>query len=426
VVGADLSNTGLTKDQLYSTRSYRAKDLHDVELNGINMAGWDFSGHNLAGASLVLATLKDAKLTGADVTGTDFALTTSMGLTKEQFYSTANYKSRQLQDISLRGNDVSNWDFRGHNLTGASFSNATLENTDLTNAVIANATFENTTSSGFTKDQLYATASYKNRDLRGIRLQANSLRNWDLSEQNLTNADFFLSTLRNVNFSDSNLAGAIIVPTVGTNLSGANLKNATLQGDELPKAIVDGNTVYNQWTVFPDKYDPVAAGLRFEVSPTGDFDAGGDLDVTDVELLEEKIRGIHRSKSYSSDRMFDVNSDGRVDDGDLRFWVKDVRRTWFGDANLDGVFDSSDLIQVFQAAGFEGNVSGKGAWSTGDWNADGDVTTSDLIVAFQDGGYEQGPLAGAQSVPEPSAAMLAVVAVVVAVAAARRRSGRSS
>ena len=58
-----------------------------------------------------------------------------------------------------------------------------------------------------------------------------------------------------------------------------------------------------------------------------------------------------------------------------------------GDANRDGVFDSSDLILAFQAAEFEDDVAGNSTWEEGDWNHDGDFTTSDFVVAFRFGAY---------------------------------------
>jgi hypothetical protein len=38
--------------------------------------------------------------------------------------------------------------------------------------------------------------------------------------------------------------------------------------------------------------------------------------------------------------MFDVNGDAGVDQQDLHIWVKDLKSTWFGDANLDGEFNA--------------------------------------------------------------------------------------
>ena len=49
-----------------------------------------------------------------------------------------------------------------------------------------------TTRSGFTREQLYSTASYQQRNLRGIGLSFNDLTGWDFSGQDLTGADFYL------------------------------------------------------------------------------------------------------------------------------------------------------------------------------------------------------------------------------------------
>jgi hypothetical protein len=56
-----------------------------------------------------------------------------------------------------------------------------------------------------------------------------------------------------------------------------------------------------------------------------------------------------------------------------------------GDANGDGLFNSTDLVHVFQFGKYQ---TGQPAlWSEGDWNGDGYFDTSDLVLAFQSGGY---------------------------------------
>ena len=44
-----------------------------------------------------------------------------------------------------------------------------------------------------------------------------------------------------------------------------------------------------------------------------------------------------------------MNGDSSIDLDDHRAWVKDIKHTWFGDANLNGEFNSADFVQVFQA-----------------------------------------------------------------------------
>lgn len=59
-----------------------------------------------------------------------------------------------------------------------------------------------------------------------------------------------------------------------------------------------------------------------------------------------------------------------------------------GDANLDGVFNTADLIQVFQFGQYEDAVEDNSDWWLGDWDGDRDFTTQDLVLAMQAGNYE--------------------------------------
>ncbi|MCA9197739.1 MAG: tandem-95 repeat protein [Planctomycetales bacterium] len=58
-----------------------------------------------------------------------------------------------------------------------------------------------------------------------------------------------------------------------------------------------------------------------------------------------------------------------------------------GDANGDGVFNSSDFVTVFQAGEYEDSILGNSTFEEGDWNGDGDFTTADLVYAFTEGNY---------------------------------------
>ncbi|MCA9196435.1 MAG: hypothetical protein KDA87_02815, partial [Planctomycetales bacterium] len=85
---------------------------------------------------------------------------------------------------------------------------------------------------------------------------------------------------------------------------------------------------------------------------------------------------------------FDLNDDGVTNEADRLFLVQQILVTSFGDANLDGRFDSTDLVMVFTAGEYEDASLLNSAWSTGDWNGDGEFGTSDLVAAFQAGGYQ--------------------------------------
>ena len=129
----------------------------------------------------------------------------------------------------------------------------------------------------------------------------------------------------------------------------------------------------------------------------GDIDMDHEFTSADVNALMLAIR------DGSSGHIYDMDGDGdrRPDDDDLEAWVHDIKVTWFGDANLDGEFNSTDFVVVFQAGEYEDDVELNSVWQTGDWNADGDFSSTDFVVAFQDGGYEMGPRTRLNVVPEP-------------------------
>ena len=100
---------------------------------------------------------------------------------------------------------------------------------------------------------------------------------------------------------------------------------------------------------------------------------------------------------------FDLNQDDVIDNDDVRYWVKDLKGTYHGDANLDGEFNSSDLVMVlFKQDNSKMASEDNSGWASGDWNADGDFTTSDLVLAFVDGGFGQGRRVAVDTVPEPN------------------------
>jgi hypothetical protein len=141
----------------------------------------------------------------------------------------------------------------------------------------------------------------------------------------------------------------------------------------------------------------------------GDFDDDGRLTAIDINELTQQI--LH--SDYDS--RFDVNVDGSLSQLDRLVWVQDLRITWFGDANLDGLFDSSDLVQVFVAGQYEDAVAQNSLWETGDWDGDGEFRSNDLVMAFQDGGYDHGPRATDPLIhaPEPSGLLIGLVLIAL-------------
>lgn len=186
-----------------------------------------------------------------------------------------------------------------------------------------------------------------------------------------------------------------------------------------------------------------AKGLtaRFTVGfPEGfcDFNASGDCEPGDIELLHSQFGSGNRHFDLNYDGVvderdeqqlllnaspaiadtltqaivagseesrFDLNQDGMVDRADLTRWVEDINGTSFGDANLDGSVDAGDLNIL--ALNWRRDVA---LWSAGDFNADGSVDAGDLNELALN--WRQ-PIPLGASVPEPSSLLLTVVALTL-------------
>ena len=116
----------------------------------------------------------------------------------------------------------------------------------------------------------------------------------------------------------------------------------------------------------------------------GDFDADDTLDVDDIDVLSQLVH------AKEDNRSLDLNDDTVLDVADRDVMVHELFNTYYGDANLDGEFNSGDLNSLFQAGHYEDDIVANSTWATGDWNGDQEFNTSDLVLAFQDGGYERG------------------------------------
>jgi hypothetical protein len=152
----------------------------------------------------------------------------------------------------------------------------------------------------------------------------------------------------------------------------------------------------------------------------GDFNGDGNLDAADINDLTLHVRSQEDVLTY------DVDGDGLLNESDRETWVNELKNTYFGDANLDGEFNSGDLVQVLAAGEYSDTVEDNSLWEEGDWSGDGDFDSTDLVVAFAAGGYEVGPRQAVASVPEPAGWLLAVTAAAGIWGRWRPRGGRMS
>jgi hypothetical protein len=145
----------------------------------------------------------------------------------------------------------------------------------------------------------------------------------------------------------------------------------------------------------------------------GDFNENGSFDAADLDDLTRQ------SASRGNPSRYDLTGDALVNNADVNHWATKLLKTWIGDANLDGEFNSGDLVQVLAAGTYEADIAS--VWSTGDFNGDGRTNSSDLVAALADGGYEVGPRPAVANVPEPCGAVLIVAGILVSVVGRRSR-----
>jgi hypothetical protein len=123
----------------------------------------------------------------------------------------SRFNGANLTNVSLQSAILTNADLSGANLTDAYLGNTTLTNANFAGAVVAGTEFWRGDfpggGSGITLPQLYSTASYQQRDLRGIGLNGNDLTGGDFNGQDLTGA-VLGSTLTGANLSGTNLTDA--------------------------------------------------------------------------------------------------------------------------------------------------------------------------------------------------------------------------
>lgn len=149
----------------------------------------------------------------------------------------------------------------------------------------------------------------------------------------------------------------------------------------------------------------------------GDFDGDGLLTGADIDDLTAQSASMMNLLEY------DLNADTLVDEQDAKVWIKDLFGSWVGDADLDGQFDSGDLVVVLASGAYEADIDS--VWTTGDFNGNGRTDSGDLVSALADGGYEAGPRAAVAAVPEPSGlALFTLAGATTGYGLAGRRSSR--
>jgi uncharacterized protein YjbI with pentapeptide repeats len=261
--GSAATSRGLTQSQIYSTASYRLRDLRNIGLEGSNLSGWDLRDQNLAGANFESANLSTTNLSRADLSdanlkwaqlsqtvltdavirGTQFGLyADTRGLTSAQFYSTTSYKNRNLVGIGLELANLSGWDLHDQNLASANLRISNLTGANLERANLATGSLERANLTG---------ANLADSVLNGVNLQQAILTGADLHSARLLGASLQRASLVGANLTDADFSFADLSRTIlsGADLRGATLAYATLDGIQLSNVILPDGTV--AWVSLP-------------------------------------------------------------------------------------------------------------------------------------------------------------------------------
>ena len=184
----------------FSRQNLQNSNFLRTNLSHAVFHGSDLSESNFQYADFHGADLSDAIIRGAILAETNFS--------KEQLYATASYQNKDLRGVIFYKNNLTDWSFSGQDLTDTYLGYATLSGADFTDSTLKGARLNYATYYGFTKEQLYSTKSYKNKDMSGINFSFNNLNGWDFSGQNLIGANFRGANVSGANFTFADLRKA--------------------------------------------------------------------------------------------------------------------------------------------------------------------------------------------------------------------------
>jgi hypothetical protein len=127
----------------------------------------------------------------------------------------------------------------------------------------------------------------------------------------------------------------------------------------------------------------LAAVAVVPISTDLDLNRDGTVDINDLDIVN---CWVGPGEGCLQIPEMDINGDGEVTRADVDEFAA-ILGTTYGDLDLDGVFDSSDLV-LMQYHGYEDDPDEKSTWITGDFNGDRDHTTEDIVLVMQHSVYE--------------------------------------
>jgi uncharacterized protein YjbI with pentapeptide repeats len=161
-----------------------------------------------------------------------------------RFDAVVDLRGADLTEANLEGGFLTRVNLFDANLTRANLTFAHLNKADLSHADLSRADL----TAAFLTGAKLSGARLNHAGLGGANLSEADLDHADLSHANLSHTHLSDASLRHANLSHANLHDA--------DLSDATLRHAKLKGANLSEAVA------TERTIWPDGFDPLAAGLR--------------------------------------------------------------------------------------------------------------------------------------------------------------------
>jgi len=135
----------------------------------------------------------------------------------------------------------------------------------------------------------------------------------------------------------------------------------------------------------------------------GDVDGDGQISIADINAV--------CSGAGSTEASLDLDGDGTVSVSDVGLLLGAANRLT-GDTDFDGTVGFADFLQLSR------NFESSATWSAGDFDCNGTVQFGDFLILSENFGKSA---AATASVPEPSAASMAMLATLLVLVIRRRR-----
>ena len=315
-------------NEVMTNSQYSGYTLNNVTFEATNVSGSNFSGTTMdnvifhvrhdtglsgskIGSYFSDLDFSNSRWNGGSISGQTDVVSGSSTTTYRvniNLYN-ANFSNAIVNNVSFQSVQFdSRTTFENADLYGSTFFVVDLQDSTLKNTHIAGATFIDT---GFNRNILESTASYKNKKLNEIFITSNggsvNLSGVDFSGVNLRNATLFNVNLTNANFTGADLRGSMIFGNdsgaiyKNTITSSGILSNISMQSDS------DKITIYANDTRFEKDL-----GQSVRVISDTEFNAG-TIEIQEGEMLEFSA-GITIAMNDQINIIFDSETVGGVED----------------------------------------------------------------------------------------------------------------